>query len=122
MAAASSVSKLGRAVAIAPVKTLCYTVSRKEQPMMYLFLVWCAMAAFVLSLAMYRKFVARSEDDLVHLGEADERLVTLQKSVASRLETIDKWERVFTIVTVAFGLVVGALYLYHGWIDSAQLK
>ena len=96
--------------------------NRKEQTMMYLFLVWCAMAAFVLSLAMYRKVVARSEDDLVHLGEADDRLVNQQKTVASRLEFIDRWERILTIVTIAFGLVVGVLYLYNGWMDSSTLK
>ena len=96
--------------------------NRKEQTMMYLFLVWCAMAAFVLSLAMYRKVVARSEDDLVHLGEADDRLVNQQKTVASRLEFIDRWERILTIVTIAFGLVVGVVYLYNGWMDSSTLK
>ena len=90
--------------------------------MLYLFIVWCAMAAFVLCLSMYRKLVARSEDDLVHLGEGSERLVTQQKTVASRLEFIDRWERILTTVTIAFGLVVGALYLYNGWIDSSRLK
>jgi urease accessory protein UreF len=90
--------------------------------MLYLFFVWCALAAFVLSLAMYRKLVARSEDDLVHLGEADERLVNQQKTVASRLETIDRWERVLTTFTIAFGLVIGAIYLYRGWMDSSQLQ
>ena len=90
--------------------------------MLYLFSVWCAMAALVLSLAMYRKFVARTEDDLVHLGDADDRLVIQQKAMASRLEWIDRWERILTTATIVFGLIVGALYLYNGWMDSNTLK
>jgi hypothetical protein len=86
---------------------------------LYLFLIWCLLAVVVLSMAGYRRMIANHEDDLVHLGDADARLITAQKGVATRLTVIDKWGKILTMVTVAFGLVIGCVYLYQGWIETS---
>ena len=90
--------------------------------MLGFFTLWSAMAVVVLLMAAYRKIVARSEDDLVHLGDSDAVLVTRQKSVAGRLEFIDRWGTIFTIITVAFGLIIGTISMDRGWIESGQLN
>jgi hypothetical protein len=90
--------------------------------MLYLVCVWSAMGAFVLSLAVYRKVVARGEDDFVHLGEAQDSAVSRQRSLAGRLEFIDKWGQMLTILTVVLGLILGSVYLYSGWMANAQLR
>ena len=90
--------------------------------MLYLFSIWCILAIVVLSLAGYRSLVDRSEDDLVHLGDADTPTIKHQSTVASRLEFIDTWGKKLTIVTGSFGLILGAIYLYSGWIEATQLK
>ena len=88
--------------------------------MLYLFLVWCLLALVVLSLAGYRKVIANREDDLVHLGEGDAGLIVAQKDTEERLALVDKWGKILTVVTLVLGLVIGAYYLYQGWIESAQ--
>jgi uncharacterized membrane protein len=90
--------------------------------MLYLFSIWCAMAILVLSLAIYRKVVSDSQDDLVHLAEGEEKLIPQQVNVANKLSFIDKWGQTLTIVTVVFGLILGSIYLYSGWVESAQLQ
>jgi len=85
-----------------------------------LFFIWCLLAVVVLSLAGYRKLVARREDDLVHLGDSDAVLVDSQKSLAERLSSIDKWGKALTFVTLILGLVIASVYLYQGWIESSQ--
>jgi len=76
----------------------------------------------VLSLAGYRRLVANHEDDLVHLGDADAVVINAQKSMADRLSWIDKWGKILTVLTVALGLVLGSIYLYQGWTDSAKIQ
>jgi len=83
-------------------------------------MVWCLLAVVVLSLAGYRKMVANREDDLVHLHDGDSGLITAQKSVADRLGWIDKWGKILTVLTLVFGLAIASVYLYQGWIESAQ--
>ena len=88
--------------------------------MPYLFSVWCGLAVAVLTLAGYRKWIANREDDTVHLADGNSRLVAEQMSVAARLSGVDRWGKVLTVVTLVFGLVIGTIYLYQGWIESAQ--
>lgn len=90
--------------------------------MTILFSLWVVLALAVLSLAGYRKMVSRNEDDLVHLSEADATLVNNQKSIATRLEWIDKWGKILTVVTLIFGIIVAGIYLYNGWMASGQLQ
>jgi hypothetical protein len=90
--------------------------------MFYFFSVWCVLAVIVLSMAGYRKMIARREDDRVHLNDGDITLVNSQKALAAQLSSIDKWGQILTIATVAFGLALGSIYLYNGWIASTQLQ
>lgn len=85
-----------------------------------LFFVWCLLALVVLSMAGYRKLVARRDDELVHLGDGDATLINAQSDVAERLTWIDKWGQILTLLTVLFGLILGSVFLYQGWIASAQ--
>ena len=90
--------------------------------MSYLISMWCVLAVAVLSMAIYRKSIARREDDLVHLNEGDVTLINTQKTVDAQLRAVDKWGQTLTIVTVILGLALGSVYLYNGWIASSQLQ
>jgi hypothetical protein len=90
--------------------------------MFYFSLVWCALAVVVLSMAGYRKMIARGGDALVHLGTLDGGLVNAQRDVAERLGWIDQWGKILTLVTVVLGLVLVSYYLYGGWIESMRLQ
>ena len=86
-----------------------------------LFSVWAVMACSVLALAGYRKLVARNEDDSVHLNDRESAMIGQQLNVAHRLEVIDKWGQIATIVVVALGLILGTLYLLAGWQGAGKL-
>ena len=80
--------------------------------MFTLWMVWVALTLFVISLAVFRKFAARSEDDLVHLSGSAVSVITHQTQVANRLDKIDHWGKLLTVVDIAFGVALLALSMY----------
>jgi hypothetical protein len=84
-------------------------------------LIWAVLAFVVLALAGYRQLVAHHEDDTVHLRDTEASMIQQQTSLARRLEWIDRWGKVLTAFTLAMGLVLVGIYLYHGWVESSKL-
>jgi hypothetical protein len=75
---------------------------------------WAVLALVVLVLAMRRKSISSQEDDVIHLsgGEAAEEAAKKQVAIAARLDAIDKWGKLLTIVLAASGLLIACYYLY----------
>ena len=82
-----------------------------------LIVLWGVMAISVLVLIVWRKSVASHEDDRVHM--LDTAGVPQQVEVAHKLDVIDRWGKIVTAVTVAFGLVIAALYFYQVWVQQS---
>lgn len=76
------------------------------------------LALIVGGLALYRRKVAETEDDTVHLTGGTESIKE-QEATAAKLNAIDKWGKVFTVVLVIYGLVIAGLYVYEMWVASA---
>lgn len=76
---------------------------------------WAALATVVLALAVYRHFVARNEDDFIHVGTDH---VPEQQSLAKKLDGIDRWGKGLTIVAAVYGLAIAAMLMYTAWVDS----
>lgn len=74
---------------------------------------WAILGAATLALALYRKFITMREDDYVHLAASEERLIPQQVATFRKIGAIDRWGITMTIVTVALGLALAALYLYQ---------
>jgi hypothetical protein len=71
--------------------------------------VWAVVALSVIALLVMRKMVASKEDDQLHvLHGASEQ----QVSVASKLEVIDRWGKILTVVAVVLGLAIATVYVY----------
>ena len=83
--------------------------------------VWAVLALIVLALAIYRKVLASKEDDTMHLADAEANLVSQQNVLADKLDVIDKWGKILTIVVVAYGLVLAGSLLYQGWVEASKL-
>ena len=83
-------------------------------------IAWLALAGVVLALALYRKIVSRTEDDLIHMHQADAVLISRQMAFARRLELIDFWGKTLTILAAVFGLALLALLVYQKWVESLQ--
>ena len=79
-----------------------------------LIILWSLMAASVLVLLVWRKMVSRHEDDQLHVLNA--AVVANQAEVAHKLEVIDRWGKIVTAVTVAFGVLIACLFVYQTWV------
>lgn len=89
--------------------------------MLFLWIVWAALTLFVISLAVMRKLTARKEDDLLHLSGNPDPVIAQQYSVAGKLDKIDHWGRLLTIVDVAFGFVLFVVMLITTYLRSVAL-
>jgi uncharacterized membrane protein len=76
------------------------------------FVIWIVLAVIVMVLALYRRHIATQEDDTLHLG-ATSGAVAQQTTVSQKLEQVDKWGKLLTIIALAYGFVLAALYLYQ---------
>jgi hypothetical protein len=84
-------------------------------------IVLVAMTVVVAILALYRKFVARNEDDLVHLADPTGQLIANQQKVARSLQLIDRMGIAATIITAVYGVGLLAAYLYFGLNQNAGM-
>ena len=78
------------------------------------------LAVSVLTLFIWRKTVAHNEDDSLHVLHQS-TAVSQQAAVAHKLDVIDKWGKILTVLTVVFGLAVGAAYVYSGFVKASNL-
>jgi len=84
-------------------------------------ILWALMATAVIGLAIYRKFVAfYHEDDLIHVGPGEEKLISQQVQTTRALDIIDRWGKILTIATAAFGLVLAGIWIYNAWMESLK--
>jgi len=78
---------------------------------------WIVRALAVIGLLVWRKVVASHEDDNLHVldgGGAD------QTVVAHKLDQIDKWGKILTVIALVYGVILGAAYAYQAWIQTSQ--
>ncbi|HTX36864.1 MAG TPA: hypothetical protein VME43_17665 [Bryobacteraceae bacterium] len=84
--------------------------------------LWTLMAAVVLAMVVWRKMVASHEDDQIHvLDGASEATSQHQVQLANKLDQIDKWGKTLTVITIVFGVVLAAAYIYSGWVNAAKI-
>jgi hypothetical protein len=86
-----------------------------------LFAVWALLALSVIGMLVWRKTVARNEDDSLHVLDAVSAQRTTQAEVAHKLESIDKWGKILTVIAVVYGLVLGGLYVYQVWVQNTTV-
>lgn len=79
--------------------------------------LWMILAAAVVGLIAYRKWVARDEDDSLHVMDAEFGLAHRQEVVGRKLESIDRWGKSLTALALVYGVLVGAAYLYKNWVS-----
>lgn len=82
------------------------------------FVVWVVLALVVLFLLAWRKAVSIHEDESLHL--ADTNAVAEQITISHKLEQIDKWGKILTVVALVYGLVVGCIYMYQSWVELSS--
>lgn len=84
-----------------------------------LVVIWAILTLVVLLLAGYRKIISANEDEMLHLSNPIESIH--QVGIAHRLDVVDKWGKLFTVITAAYGLVLAIVYTYQTWIQATNL-
>ena len=81
---------------------------------------WIALACGVAILAIYRKTIASHEDDTLHVSAANVGNISQQAEVAQRLEVVDRWGKLLTVIVVVYGLALAAAYTYQMWTEGSR--
>jgi hypothetical protein len=76
-------------------------------------MLFVALAVITAALALYRKIVSLREDDYIHIGSGEEKLIPQQVEIANRLRLLDRCGEILTVLTAAYGLILSLLYMYH---------
>jgi len=82
-------------------------------------ILWALLALVVLAMAGYRKTISSHEDETLHLSNPMES--AHQVSIAHKLEHIDKWGKLLTIIAFVYGLLLLIAYTYQTWIQASNL-
>ena len=78
--------------------------------------LWMFLAVAVIGLILYRAWIARSEDDRLHVHQSEIGLVSQQAATAQRLEAIDRWGQALTVIALLYGLAIAGGYTYQNWL------
>jgi hypothetical protein len=79
--------------------------------------VWGLLAFAVLALIGYRRVISAKEDETLHLAGAP-GVNSQQVIIAHKLEVIDKWGKLLTVITVVYGLLLAGAYTWQTWLSS----
>ena len=83
-------------------------------------IAWAVLAVIVLGLAITRRTVASQEDDSIHLTDGG-AAVGQQVAMAKKLEGIDKWGKILTIILVVTGLALAIVYGMQLWDETSKV-
>ena len=81
--------------------------------------IWILLAATVIALFVWRKIVAGKEDDTIHVNSGGPAVD--QTVIAHKLEVIDKWGKIFTVIAVIVGLLIAAAYVYGQFVGRPSM-
>jgi hypothetical protein len=82
---------------------------------------WMVLAVVVLALPLYRKFVSVHADNYLHVSEGESRLIPNQISVNQKIDRIDRWGEILTVLTQVAGLVLACVYFLSGLVKFSRL-
>lgn len=83
--------------------------------------IWAVLFVAVIVLFFYRRSIARYEDDTLHVLDSDQQQVAEQVKIARKLEVVEKWGKILTIIVVVYGLVLLGLYGYLRFVESSRI-
>ena len=79
---------------------------------------WCVLVGLVIALALYRRLVTEKEDDTIHISDTTGVVAAQQMQMAKRLEVLDRWGKILTVVAILSGLALAVWYGYLKWVET----
>ena len=81
--------------------------------------IWALLALVVVLMAGYRKMISVQEDETLHIGSPSENMH--QIDISHKLDVIDKWGKLLTVIAAVYGLLLAIAYTYQTWIRATNL-
>jgi hypothetical protein len=88
--------------------------------LMPLLVGWAVLAAVIVILLIYRSRLARQEEEGLHVLEGDISKVSQQMTVAQKLDAVDRWGKILTVLALLYGLALLGLFLWDAWERSSR--
>ena len=76
-------------------------------------IVWSCLAVAVLALAIFRNLQSLHEDDNIHITAGEQQMIPQQQAFFRKMDALDRWGKSLTILTVATGLILAAMYIWQ---------
>lgn len=83
--------------------------------------IWGLLFVAVIVLFFYRRSIAAHEDDTLHVLDSDQQQVAEQLKIAQKLEVVEKWGKIVTVVMIIYGLVLLGVYGYLRFVESSRI-
>lgn len=80
--------------------------------------LWIVIAVALAVVFVYRRIVAGSTDELVHVSDASDAVIAKQEATARTLQQLDRIVMVLTIVFLVYGVALGGLQIYQAFTSS----
>jgi preprotein translocase subunit SecG len=81
--------------------------------------LWLLIAVALAAVYVYRKMVAGSSDELVHLSDATDAVLAKQEATARTIQQLDRMVLILAIAFVVYGIALGALQIYMAFQSSS---
>ena len=81
--------------------------------------LWIVIALALAIVYTYRKIVAGSADELVHLSDVSDMVIARQQTTARTIEQLDRIVMILAIVFLVYGLALGGWQIYMAFGSSA---
>jgi len=81
--------------------------------------VWGAVFASWMVVTILRWSAGKAEDDHIHVFEGDQAIAH-QSEVSHKLDVLDRWKTILTVITLVYGLVLGIFHLYNVWLEGSS--
>jgi len=81
----------------------------------------CVLLIALVAMIIYRRAAASGEDDMLHVEDPTGAVTARQTRLAQKLEKLDLWVKILTVIVILWGLGLGAAYLYNAWIETSRI-
>ncbi|HWE53080.1 MAG TPA: hypothetical protein VG273_25035 [Bryobacteraceae bacterium] len=77
--------------------------------------LWIVIAAALAVVYVYRKIVEGGSDELVHVSDVSDAILSKQEATARTVQQLDKIVMILAIVFIVYGLALGCLAVYQAF-------
>ena len=76
-------------------------------------IAWAVVALCTAMLVVWRTMLGFNEDDSLHLSAGAMKMDQEQAVKSHRIDAVEHWEKILTVVTLAYGAVLLGLFMYR---------